>query len=42
MELIGFTWVLSKISAITQVNDSKEFETLKFGGIIEWEGQINH
>ena len=33
----GFTWVLRENSAIHQVNDDNDFETLKFGGTIEWE-----
>ena len=37
MELIGFTWVLRENSAITQVNDTNDFEALKLGGTIEWE-----
>ena len=35
MELIGFTWFLSENSAITQVNDTNDFEASKLGGTIE-------
>ena len=37
MELIGFTSVLRENSAITQVSHTRDFETLKLGGTIEWE-----
>jgi len=37
MELIGFTWVLLENSAITQVNDTNDFEVSKLGETIEWE-----
>ena len=37
MELIGFTWVLLENSAITQVNDTNDFEVSKLGETIECE-----
>ena len=37
MELTSFTCVLSENSAITQVNDTNDFEALKLVGTIEWE-----
>jgi len=37
MELTSFTWVLRENIAITQVNDTKDFEASKLGGSIEWE-----
>ena len=37
MELIGFTWVLRENSAITQVNDTNDFEVSKSRETIEWE-----
>jgi hypothetical protein len=37
MELISFMWVLRGNSAITQVNDTNDFEVSKLGGTIEWE-----
>ena len=35
MEVIGFTWVLRENSAITQVNDTNDFEASKLGGTID-------
>jgi len=37
MEVIGFRCVLRDNSAITQVNNTNEFEATKLGGTIEWE-----
>ena len=37
MELTCFTCVLRENSAITQVNDTNDFEASKLGGTIEWE-----
>ena len=37
MEVIGFTWVLRVNSAITQGNNTNDFEASKLGGTIEWE-----
>ena len=37
MELTSFTWVLRENIAITQVNDTNDFEASKLGGSIEWE-----
>jgi hypothetical protein len=37
MDLIGFTCVLLENSAITQINDTNDFEASKLGGTIEWE-----
>ena len=35
MELIGFTWVLHENSAITQVNNTNDFEAHFLGETIE-------
>ena len=37
MELTSFTCDLRENSAITQVNDTNDFEVLKLVGNIEWE-----
>ncbi len=37
MELTCFMCVLCENSAITQVNDTNDFEASKLSGIIEWE-----
>ena len=37
MELTCFTFVLRENSAITQVNDTNDFEVTKLSGTIEWE-----
>jgi len=37
MEVIVFTWVLRENIAVTQVNDSNDFEASKSRGTIEWE-----
>jgi len=37
MEVFGFTWVLRKNRANTQVNDTNNFEASELGGTIEWE-----
>ena len=37
MELTSFTWVLRENIAITQVNDTNDFDASKLSGTIEWE-----
>ena len=37
MDLFRFTWVLVENTAITQVNDTNDFEASKLGRTIEWE-----